>query len=238
MDDARPTWIRRAAIAAALAAPLAAPLAQAKPPLERDQMRNARYCEVFTIELGPSPVATVWNSLGLNRCPQEWWDGLDPAALAAEHGADLASLNGPRNFLMDAAKAKEYGRIDTFAGKRMRDVATIDLAAVGLAPPPPFTEVKITRRNTWRWEAGKQVFELVSPTGRVYAMQSYSRQADPSLTYSQLPGVGPRLGLPAGWTYRVRRPSENLVLFTNGQAHIVQDALRNTYQRLPVGLTP
>jgi hypothetical protein len=216
---------------------LLAPGAQARKPLVRDEMRNTRYCEIFTVDLAPSPVATVWNSLGLNSCPQAWWDGLDTRALAAEQGDDLALLNGPRSFIMDRAKAKDYGPVTTFAGKRMRDVAAIDLATVGLAPPPAFTDVRIDRRNTWTWDAGKKVFELVAPSGRVYAMQSYSRQIDPSLNYSGLPGLGPRLGLPAGWAYRVRRPSDDLVLITNGEATITQDALRNTYQRLPPGLT-
>ena len=33
-------------------------------------------------------------------------------------------------------------------------------------------------------------------------------------------------------------PGENLNLFTRGTATITQDALGNTYQRLPLGLTP
>jgi hypothetical protein len=235
MDDVvrRLVWI--SLLVAALAA---APVARAEEPLRRDQMRNTLYCEVLTVELSPSPVATVWNSLGFHECQPAWWQSLDPQALAAEHGSDLALLNGPRDFIMDSATAKDYGAVDVFAGKRMRDVATIDLSTVGLAPPPPFTEVAITRNNTWRWGAGKQVFEVVSPAGRVYVMQSYSRQTDPALTYSQLAGLGPRVGLPEGWTYRVRRPSKKLVLFSKGRATIIQDALRNTYQRLPPGLTP
>lgn len=237
MEDWRRLTMSILGAAAALALLLAVPAAGARRPLVREQMRNARYCEIFTVDLEPSPTATVWNSLGLNRCPQEWWDGLDTGALAAEHGSDLALLNGPRNFIMDRAKAKAYGPVDELAGKRLRDVATIDLETVGLAPPPPFTDVRITRRNTWTWDAGKKVFELVAPGGRVYIMQSYSRQVDPSLRYSDLPGIGPRLGLPAGWTYRVRRPAEKLVLITNGTATITQDTLHDTYQRLPAGLT-
>ena len=142
---------------------LLAPAAQARKPLVRDEMRNTRYCEIFTVDLAPVAVATVWNSLGLNSCPQAWWDGLDTRALAAEHGDDLALLNGPRSFIMDRAKAKDYGPVTTFAGKRMRDVAAIDLATVGLAPPPAFTDVRIDRRNTWTWDAGKKVFELRRP---------------------------------------------------------------------------
>ena len=239
MEDRRGR-LNRIACAATLAFALAATSAHARAqePLVREDMRDARSCEVFTVELQPAPVATVWNSLGFHECAQAWWDGLDPAALAAEHGADLVLLNGPRNFIMDAAKAKRYGGVERFAGKRMRNVAAIDLATIGLAPPPRFTEVRISRRNTWRWDAGKRIFELVAPSGRVFVMQSYSRQVDPSLTYSQLPRIGPRIGLPDGWEYRSRRPGENLNLFTRGTATITQDALGNTYQRLPLGLTP
>ena len=237
MEDWRRVATRILGGAAALVLLVAPAASAAQKPLVREGMRNDRYCEIFTVDLQPSPLATVWNSLGLNGCPQAWWDGLDTGALAAEHGSDLALLNGPRNFIMDRAKAKAYGPVDTFAGKRLRDVATIDLETVGLAPPPPFTEVRITRRNSWTWDAGKKVFELRGPNGRTYAMQSYSRQVDPSLRYSDLAEIGSRLGLPDGWTYRVRRPSEQLRLITNGRATITQDALHNTYQRLPVGLT-
>jgi hypothetical protein len=237
MDDRRTlarTIARTLALALAaicFATPAAASAGQ--PPRTRDQLRDAIYCEVFTIQLAGGPIATVWNSIGFHECPQPWWESLDTSALAAEHGADLALLNGPRNFIMDSATSKDYGPVSSFAGKRMRQVATIDLSATGLAPPPRFTDVRITRRNTWRWAAGKRVFELVAPTGRVYIMQSYSRQVDPALTYAQLPGLGSRVGLPEGWSYRVRRLSENLVLFSKGAAYVTQDELGNTYQRLP-----
>jgi hypothetical protein len=236
LDDRRSQPSRALARAAAIAfvvLGLTAPAATGQPPLSRDDLRDAIYCEVFTIELDGGPIATVWNSIGFHECPDAWWGTLEPSALAASQGADLALLNGPRNFIVDAATSKDYGPVSRFAGKRMRQVATIDLSTSGLAPPPRFTDVKITRHNTWRWRAGKPVFELVAPSGRVYIMQSYSRQQDPTLTYAQLPGLGPRIGLPEGWSYRVRRPRENLVLFSKGAAYVLQDGLGNTYQRLP-----
>ena len=88
---------------------LAATPAQAS--VQTDTSRNARYCEIFTIFLSPSPIARINNTLGLNRCRQGWWDSLDTAALAEESGADLVLLNGPRNFLMDKVKVTNPGPI-------------------------------------------------------------------------------------------------------------------------------
>jgi hypothetical protein len=181
-------------------------------------------------------VARVNNTYGLNRCPQRWWDSLDTSELAAESGADLILLNGPRYWLMDKVTVTEPGPIVELAGKQLREVATIDLAKVGLTPPPPFTGVKITRGTRFVFRRDRPVFQLIDPDGRVYVMQAYSQIVDPDLTYDQLRGLRrdpDRIGLPDGWRYRTRKPDENLVLRANGTATIIQDALKNTYQRLP-----
>ena len=145
------------------------------------------------------PVARVNNSLGLNRCRLGWWDSLDPGALAAESGADLVTLNGPRHFLMDRVKVSDPGPISTFAGKQLREVATIDLTKVGLAAPPAYTQVKIQRGTKFVFLAGKRIFELTDPNGRRYVMQSYAQIVDPGLRYRKLRGIGDRIGLPEGW---------------------------------------
>lgn len=196
-------------------------------------MRDTRYCEIFTVFLSPDPIARINNSYGLNNCRQGWWESLDPAAVAGEAGADLVLLNGPRYWLMDRVSVADPGPVSTLGGKRMREVATIDLAQVGLAPPPPFTEVRIQRDTRFVFRADRRVFELTDPSGRRYVMQSYARMVDPGLRYRQLRGLGPEIGLPPGWAYRSRKPRRNLVLRARGRATIVQDGLRNTYQRIP-----
>ena len=87
--------------------------------------------------------------------------------------------------------------------------------------------------NTWTWNAGRRVFELLAPDGSTYVMQSYSQIRDPGLTLGQLPALGARLELPQGWSYRSRRLKRDLTLTANGTATIIQDDLTNTYQRLP-----
>jgi hypothetical protein len=222
----------RTAIAALTAVAALAIASSAAGAIKTSGMRDTRYCEIFTVFLAPAPVAKVNNSYGLNKCRQGWWESLDPAALAAEAGADVVLLNGPRYWLIDKVAVTDPGPISTFAGKRMREVATIDLAKVGLAPPPPYTQVKIQRGTKFVFLAGKRIFELTDPNGRRYVMQSYARIVDPGLRYRELRGIGEEIGLPEGWSYRSRKLKQKLVLRANGQATIVQDALKNTYQRI------
>jgi hypothetical protein len=63
-------------------------------------------------------------------------------------------------------------------------------------------------------------------------MQSYSRIVDPTLTINQLATLGSRLDLPSGWVYVVETPTSEIVLRSGGVAHVTQDSLQNTYQRM------
>jgi hypothetical protein len=219
-----------AVLAFALAAAALAVPAQAS--ISSTGMRDTRYCEIFTIFLSPSPIAKVNNSYNLNNCRQGWWESLDTGELAAESGANLVTLNGPRYWLMDKVVVNEPGPISTFAGKDFREVATIDLTKVGLAPPPAYTQVKIQRGTKFVFRRDRPVFELTDPNGRHFVMQSYSQIVDSDLAYRELRGLGDRIGLPDGWSYRSHRPKKDIVLRANGQATIVQDGLKNTYQRI------
>ena len=129
-------------------------------------MRDTRYCEIFTIFLSPSPIAKVNNSYGLNNCRQGWWESLDAGELATEAGANLVTLNGPRYWLMDKVVVYEPGPISTFAGKEFREVATIDLAKVGLAPPPAFTPGEDPARHEVRLPPRPAGLQLTDPSGR------------------------------------------------------------------------
>lgn len=60
-----------------------------------------RYGEVLLVRLSDSGAeATVYNTFPLNDCPAELWAKLDTTAIAAENGAQLALLNGPRYWLV------------------------------------------------------------------------------------------------------------------------------------------
>src|SRR3954451_9282804 len=178
-------------------------------------LHDARYCEILVLRgAPPKATVTVWNTIGLNRCPAKWWRGFDAGALARELGATFVVLNGPRHFLMDSATAST-GRVRSLHGMRMRKLATIPIHTAAELAQTPYTDRTIKRTNTWRWNRGRTVFELVAPGGDVYVMQSYAQIKDPSLRLASLGSLGSRLKLPLGWRYRKRTLRHDLVLTAN-----------------------
>ena len=88
----------------------------------------------------------------------------------------------------------------------------------------------VNRDNTWRFEAGNRVHELIDTEGNVYTMQSFSRIVDEALSYEDLETLDDRLSLPDGWRYRVRMLEEDLDVQAIGTATVLQDEFQNTYQ--------
>jgi hypothetical protein len=220
--------VRVAAVLAAVSA--AAAFASPASAASLDGLHDGRYCEIIELRgTPPNARATVWNTIGLNKCPAAWWNAFDAGDLAKELGDTLVVLNGPRHFLMDSVTASP-GRVRTFHGQRLRKVAAIPIRTAADLARAPYTDRVIERDNTWRWRRGRRVHELVAPGGDVYVMQAYAQIVDPSLTIGKLRTLGRRLHLPAGWRYRTRRLTHDLALGANGTATIVQDELQNTYQ--------
>jgi hypothetical protein len=201
-----------------------------------DGLHNARYCEIIELEgAPPKATATVWNTIGLNRCPAAWWNAFDAGELAQELGATAVVLNGPRHFLMDSVTATP-GQVRSFHGERLRRVATIPIRTAAELAQTPYTDRTIKRTNTWHWRKGRRVYELVAPGGDVYVMQAYAQIRDPHLSIGKLRALGRRLDLPAGWRFRTRRLRDHLdVAPMAGNATIVQDELQNTYQLASTG---
>jgi hypothetical protein len=225
---------RAAAVLALLAVAGAASLGAASAAQhEATGLHNARYCEILEVKGAlPNVVVTVWNTVGLNRCPARQWNALDASELAEELGDTAVILNGPRHFLMDAARGR-LGTTRSFHGLRMRKAATIDIHTAAELVQAPYSERTINRHNTWRWKGGREVYELIAPGGTRYLMQSYAQIRDPDLRIGQLRSLGERLSLPDGWRYRARRLRHDFVLRANGTATVIQDDLQNTYQREP-----
>jgi hypothetical protein len=167
----------------------------------------------------------------LNDCPQELWETLDPSALAEELGALMVKLNGPRHWMIDGLGQKVAvvePVLRDFNGLTMRRIATVDL---GQRPATlPYVERHVDRGAVFFFDAGSPVHELVGPDGLAYVMQAYCVGVDPSLRQEDLEGLGSRLELPAGWSYRTRLLHEELVVDTTATiATVLQDELENTY---------
>ena len=201
---------------------------------DRDHLRNVRYCEVFVVRKHFfSTTAGVYNTLGLNDCPAEKWASLDTARLKKEWNVAAIVLNGPRYFIMDRNAIQAPGKVESFDGLDARLLAQLEIKP-NSSKRLPYTENGVQRQNRYVYERGKNIYELLSPDGRLYVMQSYSQEVDKKLNEAGLLTLASRLKLPQGWQYRTRTLDEDLVIENvAGKAYVIQDELKNTYQRKP-----
>ena len=222
-----------AATGAMLAAAGATPAAAqgAKVPKE---LRNVRYCEVLTLKRRRLTFeVSVYNTLGRNFCPAAAWRALDAGKLAKQFKVTRVKLNGPRYWTLDsieAAGATKSGETETFGGIAMTKRATITLK-LWQAKLGGYKVSAVKRTTVFNYKAGRPVYELISPKGDVYMMQSYAQIVDSKLTLDDLAGLGQRLKLPKGWKFRTRILSTDYALKAAGTAYVVQDDLFNAYQR-------
>ena len=197
-----------------------------------DNMRGVRYGEVLAVFARNDALqAEVYGTQMLNDCPAELWDTLDAAGIAREMDALFVKLNGPRRWVLDGLGTKVAPVepiLRDFNGLTMRRIATVDLGTNPAAPP--YTVRHVDRGAVFFWDAGKTVYELVDAAGTAYVMQALCMGVDPSMSEETLPGLGARLALPEGWTYRTRVLEEELIVDTTGHvASVLQDEFENSY---------
>ena len=197
-----------------------------------DDVRGVRYGEAIAVFARDGHFeAEVFGTQFLNDCPQHLWDALDPPAIAADLGALLVKLNGPRRWVIDGIGQKVNTVepvLREFNGLLMRRLAVIDL---GDKPSTsPYTDNHVHRGAVFFFDSGKRVYELVAPDGLVYVMQAYCLAVDPTTDEASLLTLGKRLAPPEGWTYRTRMLEEDLVVDTTHKVAIVlQDEFEHSY---------
>ena len=195
-------------------------------------MRGVRYGEVIAVFLrDPGLEAEVYGTQMLNDCPQDRWETLDADVIAAEMGAVAVKLNGPRHWMIDGLGTKVAvvePVLRDFNGLTMRRIATIDLGDTpGVAP---YTQAHVNRGAVFFFDAGAPVYELVDPDGLAYVMQARCIGVDPAMSEESLAGLGDRLSMPPGWSYRWRILDEELVVDTTETiATVLQDEFENSY---------
>jgi len=195
-------------------------------------MRGVRYGEVLAVYLRENGLeAEVFGTQLINDCPQELWDTLDAETVAAEMGAIMAKLNGPRYWTLDGFGTKLQPVepiMRDFNGIMMRRIAVVELG-----PEPkmgPYNEMKVNRQVIFFFDAGQTVHELVNPEGLAYVMQALCVGVDPTMSVESLDTLGERLSMPEGWSYRSRVLTEDLIIDTTGSpATVLQDEFENSY---------
>ncbi|MGV0962608.1 MAG: hypothetical protein ACOYBT_01800 [Polynucleobacter sp.] len=217
---------------------LSAGMVGAQPSFEKSvaNLRNQRYCEVLYGKRNFLRLEVkVFNTQGLNLCPEERWQALSKEAIAKQFDASLVVLNGPRYWMMDeiqASGATINNVKESFGGIEMNLRATVEIGLLKqILGDKRFTPNQINRTTNFVYKAGNPIYELISPAGEVYVMQSYSQIVNPSLSMKDLVVLGNQLNLPAGWQYQSRILERDLSLVANGVAYVLQDNLSNSYQR-------
>lgn len=202
-----------------------------------NDLRGFRYCEILAIfRSGLSIYVEVYATVGLNDCPAEQWNSMNTEILKQEYSATMIKQNGPRYFLMNhitGGEEQRSGKVANMQSIEMRKVAEIHSSTSTMkSNGEPYAEVPVSRTTKFIFNAGERVYELISPENEVYRMQSYSQIVDQDLTENDLDLLAERLTLPEGWHYQSRDLQEDSVLIADGLAHVIQDELQNSYQKV------
>lgn len=194
-------------------------------------MRNARYCEiVLSQSLTRFVIYSTW---GFNHCPSKQWAQLTEENVKQTTNATHVHLSGPRYWLIDGAEKTDLIRVTpkNFDGITLGESGVLRLNFFDLLKAKqPYRIHHVERQTTWIYQADKPVYELISPQGQVFVMQSYSTQKAPQ-TLQSLATLGKRLHLPAGWAFKqgILRTTTSLPT-VNNIAQVLQDEFANTYQ--------
>ena len=197
------------------------------------ELRDVRYCEILLLtKPADHLVGNVWTTSSRNFCPDEQWKAIDLTKVKTDKGALAAIANGPRHWTLDhiVTDIVKTAPVDTFGSLEMIDAATIDFGTT-LPSTNSYAERTVNRKTLFQFSAGSPVFELTSPEGKKYVMQSYSLMIDPTQTIDTLANLATKLKLPAGWSFASRTLASDLdVTDLDGKATVIQDDFANTYQ--------
>ena len=202
-----------------------------------DDWRNLRYGEIIPVFKDKAKLnVEVYNSVTCNELPQEQWAKLDAEKMAKAYGAKTVILNGPRYWLINKMEGRgksRSGKVVNFGGIEIKLVATLNSNIFsGTVGDKFYEENEVKRETTYHYHKDNMVYELTSPKGEVYRMQSYTSMKDATLTIEKLENLGERLDLPKGWSYKAKILKENSEMAANGIAFVINDELGNSYQKI------
>jgi len=191
--------------------------------------------ELFLLQKnGDHYSALVYNTVGLNLCPADVFNGIDVEKVAAETNSEIVWKNPRRYWMMDELTWRMAGDPRELGGLGFNFVANMQM-------PPSFDPTKtqadqayhptkIQRVNTYLFKAGRPVYMLRSPEDVTWVLQTYTDHIATDLTEAGLGDLGSRLALPEGWRFKSVVLERDLHIETNGLANIVPDDLANMYQ--------
>ena len=197
---------------------------------ELHHMHGMRYCEIL---LSKGRNIEVYTTLNLNNCPDKLWKQITVQSIKQETHAFQVYLNGPRRFVIDGLKNATL--VDPtprlFQGLAMRKAATLHLSLFDIFfGARPYHKHTVNRNTTWIYKANSRIYELLSPKGEVYVMQSYPISEE--FREASLKTLDSSLHLPDGWQFKTGLLKETKELVAiNDKAYVLQDDHENTYQQ-------
>lgn len=202
-----------------------------------EDIRDYRYCEIIPIYRSRLTFnIEVYNTINLNDCPTEKWMGLDQSEMKKSYNAMDIKMNGPRYWLMNKIEgegATATGKIVDFGGIEMQLVAVIETKLwEGAVGGKFYSENEVQRETIYTYDEGAEVYELVSPAGETYRMQSYAQLVDKDLSIEDLRSLDQRLDLPEGWRYQTRILEDKEIMIAAGIAYVINDTFGNSYQKI------
>jgi hypothetical protein len=194
--------------------------------MEFEPTRGLRYVELFAV--GPEWIM-VYNSIGLSDGPPELWDALDEEAAAEQLGVDKVVKNGPHWWMADKATISFGIEETTVGGIGFRKVARLPafVAKTGAVEPPPYNVLQANKTGVNVYRASQLVYELVSPDGKAFVLQSTNVPPD------ELATLDDRLHPAEGWQFRTRTLDEDWKIAMQGKVKVVADELKNIYNLPP-----
>lgn len=215
-------------------------------PIKIDNWRGKAFYEILFMnrQANGSGVGYYYNSLGndleaSNDVMDARFRALNADALKKEYGSDGILFNGPRRLVANGITGMAWDSC------KERVISTIPLRVLGIFETPdlskavsgtlPSYKVLVSKRsNTFSFNAGETVYELITPEGAVYTMFSLSLKADAKNTIENLPTLGERLTLPNGWNFRARKLDQDMTLTSAADSNppntIVLDEFEGNYQ--------
>src|SRR5262249_2165341 len=102
-----------------------------------------------------------------------------------------------------------------------------------MIPLAMYKELAFQRVSVIVFQAGKPVFLLEDPTGKVWINKAYQTGVDPTLTYEGMSHLDQHLKhLPSGWKFRTVVLTKDLGIKANGVQPIMWDELGDAYDLL------
>jgi hypothetical protein len=200
----------------------------------KDNARGAVWCEIGPVVWHWTDIKVhVYTSTSVDDCTEERAAKLDMTKLAADLKVPKVVLNPGRYWVMDRATAYQAGEVLDFHGVKAQWAAFLSPIAVAkILGSKPYSPAQITRDTEWFYMKGKPVYLLRTPEGKVWVLQVFTKDKDPTLSLDTLDQLGTKLQLPPGWKFEVKVLDKDLSLqprMAAGVANIMRDNLGNTY---------